>query len=388
MDSKIDWSRNQSQAIDLLRFPLMILVIAAHMLLTTVSVDKADFPLMSGQGIYNALCIMFSSVIPHLPVPTFFIISGYLFFRSIDAWSWNGYKDKLKRRFHTLLIPYILWNIIPVLINLVRFAILSIGNKSADLVLGYVRGLSFWNIFVEAVRLPWPVNILGWNCFLTGPINGTLWFMQDLMVLCIISPIIYFIVKKTGLWVIALFAAAYVINITIPVPGFNFRGLLFFSLGSYFAVSGKNICEFSRKHIRLLLPVSIILCAISVYFGGTKETYGLFFTSIFEIFGSFSLFAISSLLIENKLAKPNPFLIRCTFFIFVTHLINILGVGLIVQICRDLLYQVIGTGSYLQLTITLFLTPFFTAGICVLCYYLLERFAPRLAATLMGHRKH
>lgn len=387
MDSRIDWSRNQSQAIDLLRFPLMILVIAAHMLLTPVSIYKADFPLMSGQGIYNALCIMFSSVIPHLPVPTFFIISGYLFFRNNDAWSWSTYKDKLKRRVRTLLIPYVLWNIIPVIINLVRFAVLAIGDKSADMVTGYVNSLSLWSIFVEAVRLPWPANIFGWDCYLTGPINGTLWFMQDLMVLCIISPVIRYIVKKARLWVIALFAAAYVINITIPIPGLSFRGLLFFSIGSYFAIYGKNICEFSRRYFYLLLPASLVLCALSVYFGGTKETYGLLFTSIFEITGSLSLFAVSSHLIEKKRARPNPFLIRCTFFIFVTHLINILGVGLVVQLCRDFLYKVIGTGSYLQLSITLFLTPFLTAGLCVLCYYLLERFTPNLAATLMGHRK-
>ena len=105
MKSRLDWNRNQSQAIDLLRFPLMVIVVFGHTLLTTVSVEKADFPLLSGQGVYNALSVMFTYVIPHMTVPVFFMMSGYLFFRNFNVWSWQVYREKLRKRFWTLLVP-------------------------------------------------------------------------------------------------------------------------------------------------------------------------------------------------------------------------------------------------------------------------------------------
>ena len=387
MEAKTDWSRNQSEAIDLLRFPLMILVVWGHLLITTTSIDKADFPLLSGHGIYNALCIMFSYVIPHMTVPTFFIISGYLFFRNINEWSWQAYKEKLIKRLRTLLIPYILWNVIPVIINLVRYTVLAIVNHSADIVHTYVSGLSIWNIFVQYIKIPRPANILGWDiCFQDGPFNGTLWFIQDLIVLSIISPVIYYLIRKTGLFIIALFTASYFLDIFIPVPGLGFIGLLFFSIGAYFALNGKNICKFSRKYVHLLISASLVFCALGVYYGGIYGTYGTFFTYIFTIFGSFLAFAIASSLIGKGRFKPNPFLTRCSFFIFVTNLINILDVGLVVQIFRDSLYAIIGTDTYLQLGITYFLTPFVTVGTSILVYFLLERSMPKLAAMSMGNR--
>ncbi|MCQ2073331.1 MAG: acyltransferase [Bacteroidaceae bacterium] len=387
MESKIDWSRNQSQAIDLLRFPLMIMVVFGHMMITTTAVDHAEFSLLSGQGIYNALCICFSYVVPHMTVPTFFIISGYLFFRNINVWSWQTYKEKIRKRFHSLLIPYILWNAIPVIINLVRYTIMAIADHSTGIVYEYVNGLSLWSIFFQNVKIPRPENILGWsNCFMDGPINGTLWFLQDLIVLCIISPVIYLLVRKTGLFIVSLFGASYLLDIYIPVPGLGFNGLFFFSVGAYFALNGKNICKFSREYVHLLIPASLVFCVLGVYYGGIYGTYGTFYTYIFTIFGSFLAFAIASSLIDKGRAKPNPFLVRCAFLIFVTNLINILDVGLVVQIFRDSLYAIIGADSYLQLGITYFLTPFVTAGTSILVCYLLERFLPKLTAISMGIR--
>ncbi|MCQ2093671.1 MAG: acyltransferase [Bacteroidaceae bacterium] len=387
MKSRLDWNRNQSQAIDLLRFPLMVIVVFGHTLLTTVSVEKADFPLLSGQGVYNALSVMFTYVIPHMTVPVFFMMSGYLFFRNFNLWSWQIYREKIRKRFWTLLVPYILWNIIPVIVNLFRYSVLAVRNHSADGVIDYIRGVSLWSIFVENVRLPWPTNILGWNgCYLTGPLNGTLWFMQDLIVLSIISPVIYYLIKKTKVWLIVLFAVGYVVNITIPVHGLSFNGLLFFSVGGYFVLSGRNFCEFSRRHVGWLLPATLVFCGLGVYYGGIKETYGLFYTYLYTISCSFLAFAIASFLIEKYGLKPNRFLTRCTFFIFGMQMINILGVGLIVQICRDFLYSVIGMDSYLQLSIANFLTPALTAGVCMLTYYLLNRFMPGISAILSGNR--
>ena len=106
----------QSEAIDLLRFPLAIMVLFIHMNPSVINLLDADFSLFSGYGIYNVIGILLSHVLTHIAVPTFFFISGFLFFVNFMEWSWDGYKKKMKSRVKTLLIPYMLWNAIPFLI--------------------------------------------------------------------------------------------------------------------------------------------------------------------------------------------------------------------------------------------------------------------------------
>lgn len=39
-------------------------------------------------------------------------MSGYLFFKNLEYWNNQEYVKKIKSRFWTLFIPYILWNLI------------------------------------------------------------------------------------------------------------------------------------------------------------------------------------------------------------------------------------------------------------------------------------
>ena len=47
-------------------------------------------------------------------VPVFFIISGYFFFYQTKAFGKEAYSKKLRKRIKTLLIPYLLWNLLRV----------------------------------------------------------------------------------------------------------------------------------------------------------------------------------------------------------------------------------------------------------------------------------
>ena len=106
----------QSATIDLLRFPLAIMVIFIHMNPDVINLVDADFNLMSWHGLYNVTGILLSHVLTHIAVPTFFFISGFLFFVNFQEWSWDNYKRKIHSRVRTLIIPYILWNIVPFLL--------------------------------------------------------------------------------------------------------------------------------------------------------------------------------------------------------------------------------------------------------------------------------
>ena len=100
-----------SSTISALRFPLTVGVVFIHF---NVLSDN-----LAVRGTGNAehfptwlVCMfnLFSEVLPRIAVPLFFIISGYLFFRS--GFMIRTYTDKLRRRVRTLLVPYILWNLL------------------------------------------------------------------------------------------------------------------------------------------------------------------------------------------------------------------------------------------------------------------------------------
>ena len=90
-------SQKLSAAITWLRFPLIFFIILLH----CYSVVRLE----GNHSIYFRTVYPFALWIGETGVPGFFFISGYLFFLSKKS-----YKQKLETRFHTLLIPYLLWN--------------------------------------------------------------------------------------------------------------------------------------------------------------------------------------------------------------------------------------------------------------------------------------
>ena len=150
-------------------------------------------------------------------VPVFFSISGFLFFHNvpdkIDKYFWKWYKNKLYSRVFSLLIPYLISNTI--------FMLLS----------EYVRH--------EGVR---PLLSAYWSYTYGVPTNVPTWFLRDLMVACVLSPIILILLRKLKfvpliilflLWFFGVFEGA--------VPGLSFYSLLFFSIGSHLSILNVDI---------------------------------------------------------------------------------------------------------------------------------------------------
>lgn len=166
---------------DRLRFPLICGVVFIHNQL------KGDISI-SGQSLsipdvpwYEAVINLFSYVIPCIAVPIFFIVSGYLFFKE-GTFNEKLYLTKIKKRFWSLLIPYVLWNTLCLLIFIfVRIPAL--------------HGL-FPNVSLEEVTLP---KVLSgyWACEGNGfPFDFPLWYVRELILMVIISPLLYVVVKK------------------------------------------------------------------------------------------------------------------------------------------------------------------------------------------------
>ena len=112
-------AKRQSTLIKAMRFPLICLVVFAH------SIAPNNNPIqlsLDGWNIYHFVSELVSCNFCKIAVCWFFVFAGYFFFLNVpeDGISWNWLKDKWKRRVFTLLIPFVVWNLLAVFIPLIK----------------------------------------------------------------------------------------------------------------------------------------------------------------------------------------------------------------------------------------------------------------------------
>lgn len=374
------WDSNQSQSIDILRFPLAIAVIFIHSSPAIVNIEGAPFSLLSAQGLYNLSIIILSKVLASCAVPTFFLISGFLFFRNFTKWSWNGYTRKLKSRVKTLIIPYFSWNALVFLsVILLKIKNIHLGEQSWLQLYDYIKD-EWMACFWDYSKWETLGNIIGYSTYNTAPIDIPLWFLRDLIIMVLLSPIIYCYIKKCKIGGILLLLVAYLTNIWISVPGFSIAAFFFFSLGAYFAINNMNIVLFSRMRWLIFIPLSVICFIPCVWLCGVKNSYAIILHGLYIITTVFSLLSLSSWIVERYNISPKPFLVNSCFFIYASHTIFILAIA------GGILNLIIPGAGIITLEICYLATPFLTAGICLAVYYILTKYLKPIAVPFTGRR--
>ena len=194
-----------SKRIDVLRIILIGLIVLAHGARgVTVRID--------GTAPGTALMLdILNGHIDFVAVPLFFAISGFLFLRKFDL-SLAAYGEMLRKKFVSLLIPYILFN--------VWLVVWFYGVGSIEMV-------GSWS-FVVSEGLLTKTFGLG-----TTPINYPLWFLRDLLFVFLLSPVLLLFFKEApGVGLVALF----VLWIGIEPQPYSYYGDFFmFYLGGYLA---------------------------------------------------------------------------------------------------------------------------------------------------------
>ncbi len=174
----------------------------------------ADTALSEGLKLGPMLQLCISNGLIRFAVPLFFAFSGYKFFMNF-SFSWKGYLKKLGKRVRTLLVPFLIWTVLAGALLLTVYKI---------------AGLERYGIVEEKVG-----NLLNY-----GPVSWLfdspafqLWYMTDLFKLVVISPVIYFLVKKCRIVPVIIFGILWLMNMPFMI---NMDGMLFFTLGAYLAV--------------------------------------------------------------------------------------------------------------------------------------------------------
>lgn len=204
----------ESRALAWLRFPLALLVVLIH---TGYTSDKNDFAFYLGNMISNNLA--------NIAVPTFFFISGYLFFSKYIKFEYKDYIAIIVKKSKTLLLPYIIW-------NLIMYIYIAAWHLISDGTLGDIQPWELYKIFWAKDDGYVVTSPFGYQfSILCSPICGVLWFIRDLMVVMLLSPLIWWIVRRLQMWSIILFLVPWLFYIGVPIKGFGLMALCFFPIG-------------------------------------------------------------------------------------------------------------------------------------------------------------
>lgn len=308
-----------------LRFPFIVMVVFIHspgVGKIPDFVDISDISSLSSVDYWNLFRIAFSNVLPRVAVPGFFLISGYLFFYKCSVWNKTTYFYKLKKRFYTLFIPYVLWNVIHLLVPILMFYILGFSNHK------YTISAQKYIESVDWIRWIWDFSFINeseenwlgiWHEY-TYPINIPLWYVRDLMVVCLLTPVIYWSIKKLKFPFLCILALAHILEIWPNVHGLSSIGLLYFSLGAYFSINKINIIKLFRKVEVPCCVIALIVAIVLIPYNNETKIGVVKLSEIFILAGIVPSFTISSRLVSNRFGTINNYFCnRCFSFMLSTR---------------------------------------------------------------------
>lgn len=375
-----DLNKLQFQTIDWLRFTFTLLVFYIHMNPFHYEQYIKMSNITWGNGlnweeVYSVL-VTFVTVLASIAVPSFFMFSGYLFYKKFDKWDKALYFGNLKSRIRTLFIPYILWNTIAALAGIAK-AIMKHESPLAYL-------LNIWNngilhIYWDSVT--WAedyVNLFGWSLQGWGPASIAYWFVRDLMVMCLLSPLLFLCIRYLKIYFILILGAAYIFKIWTIFPGFSIDAFFFFSTGAFLSINKKNMIEEFSKIKYVIYTMSLIFLIATI---GVKDTiYEVIIEPLFIIPGVFSAFLLAAILLQKKTIKVNIFLTKASFFLYSSHAI------LLLSLSREICNKALGTDHTLSIIISYLISPLLCLIICISLFLLLKKLAPAFLNLLTGNR--
>ena len=329
----------------------------------------------------------FSDVLPRIGVPLFFIISGFLFFYRKD-FDEVVYKQKLKTRAQTLLVPFFFWNILAILISAShKLPFLSSVFSNAykmEFHFSFIRVFNtfFANLKNEGIIVTPITDELAEVSQMPYPIDVPLWYVRDLMVMVLLSPIIYWMIRRLGKWLIVALGIVWYFYRALFLPDGGWTALLscaafFFSWGAYYSINKQNLVLNIGKYRYapwLYIPIAIADTL-------TKGTdYNIFIHEAGILVGIVAAVVIVSNLLRSGKIKVNDTLANCSFFVFALHTLIMSDIG---KILFTVLHLSDTTSAMLFLYIAV---PTLTIALCILLYVVLKRYAPSVCSLLTGGR--
>ena len=297
----------------------------------------------------------FAQTLGQIAVPGFFMISAYLFYRNFQ---FSKTVSKWKSRCKSLLLPYVLWNILYylgyVVVTRLSFVKNIIGKEPV--------AFDLKELFLAAVYYKY---------------NPVFWYLFQLLILVFLAPFLYMIIrrKRSGLaWLVLLILALWK-NVSLPL--LNLDALFYYSASGYAVlfkekVEGENT-PFQKKTWFAVL----IFCWLILWLLGRPGAF-LHFTPVHTVLIRFLGVLVLYSILKEIPFKPAGSTVKNSFFLYAIHFpwvrfFNKTG-------------AVILKGNQVAAAVFFLIMPFLILLVSSVAGYLLKHTVPQLYDILSGGR--
>ena len=327
----------KSEKIFILSFLLMLGIVWTH----------SRFPIFENVPSYFSKLFLFNEIGQDAVAP-FFLITGFLFFRNFKM---NRWLEKLKTRWRSLVVPYLIWNSIGAIswyIIIQQFGLRYIsGNYDYELI---------WGVFV---------NILG--CRYT-----VLWYVGVIIVYALAAPIFYYMVRNKRIAYISIIFT-FIIGIAFHHPFAS--PLVWMSIYLLGAFLGVHYPDFLFKPQPQLLSwlgfITFPLCVwLNHEYDNMLTTNLRQWSSIFFYIGLYDTLNTTIHFVPHRVYKYS-------FFLYATHYFPL-------HVLQR--YVIINMESTFACWIAYIVVPIFVVVASVSIAFILDEKAHRLYNLLSGGR--
>ena len=292
-----------SVKLKIISFVLMILVVLIHSQNIGTTLLAGNIVIVHGYSFFFQSII--SNGISLIAVPLFFCISGYLFYLKFEG-SFTEYISKVTKRIRTLAVPYLVWSI-GALLFIFTIQLLPVSKHL------------FESKFIKDYSA---IELL--NKIFISPIPLQLWFVRDLILLTLISPIIYWLIKGFNLISILILFITWFIDFDFIIV--SNISLLFFFIGAYLSIKKETILQndFSKRYwIYTGLWLFLIFSKVTLLYINNQDQIIINILSKSSIIiGIIAIWSLYDFLFKNKdlsITKYYGFF-SFSFFVYAFHI--------------------------------------------------------------------
>lgn len=371
-------SSRRQQTLDLLRFPLAIVVLTMH----TWSADglylQGDFADLQNYPLFREVNYWIDGFLRGQSVPIYFFISGFVFFFGVE-WNKATYLRKLKNRVKTLLIPYLIWNTIAILLTFLK--LLPLFNEfqifDADFQFSIQSLLGcFWDNshgFFSARIDSQPANSAIY------PSDPPLWFLRDLMLIVVCTPLLYRMLKRIGVHAVIGLGLLWFTMGYWDLGHANqlMNALFFFSWGAYLSIHRKDMLEIFGRYFKRsmwIYPLFALSYIIAMH-GWPEAAFTIKRLNI--VAGLLFAYNAAAWLLNHGICHPTTFLAASSFFIYVSHALICSRLLRILFVLTQPQSDMAILGVYTTATLS-------TLMLLLSAFYLMKRYTPRLLKIIAG----
>lgn len=327
---------------------LFLIVILVHSL-NFEAYGLADSTTFGGKLLY--FLEMVELYVTGLTMPGYFFISGYGFMAN---YSLDKTLSKWEKRVRTLFIPWLLWNSIMWLAGIAMESIPAIASK-LNSGFGYELSLRSW--LVDG---------------LIHTADGTMWFISNLMVITLLCPLIYILIRNKYLGIVAIAAGFVAVHLTQAHRYSVLVAALFFSQAAYYSIHFPQLVQRSYGKKARIIAWGLLLVYMLTGSNSAVQNTGLPHVISF----SYAVPAMWIAVGDVGLSKKEKVVDEYRFWLFASHYMPLE--------CVEKLWYVIGGVSVTAAWIGMIMCPTVTVLILIGAGYLVKRYCYPLWCVLNG----